>query len=740
MKLKEYLDTVLIDTPDDTDYVFCHQRKPIDGEVPWPPCGEEAVLRGARSSKPGSFYLSTMVARVNEQGEYRNKKSQFYGLHALVLDDVGSKVDPNALTPTAKIESSPGNYQWVYFLKEILTDEALVHQLVHAVYSDGGLTDPGGKLINKFMRLPAGVNNKVLDDGTVNSFEVALVELNDEVFYTVDELVKGFGITLTPVGGVGEVYQPDTGGMPPVDSVLEWMRRRGMVQDETPDAGGFIKIQCPWHAGHTAPGDWAGYNPLGAGGQPDTRGFHCFHGHCNERKTHDFLEFVSDAGGPDAGVWDPVAPMVARYVLLEHSNEVADTAASAAQPYPIVSLASFKNARRQFIRGDRGAKQYYGDLWLEHDDTVRCRGRLYEPEGATLHDIDGVVHFNTYRAPSHAVVGGEPLVYLEHIEWLIPDEAERELFHSWVAQKLQKPSCRSYAMVLVSDLAEGEEGERYGTGRSTVGDILGRVFQSGVSKLELSDITGHGDSQSAYNDWADGTLLAVVEETKEEAADWRMDHAAYERVKKVIDTRPIPGVRVKPKYGKIYETTLYANFLFFTNHSDALQLPPDDRRFCVLDNAKGRRSYEEYGALQEFLRNDRQIAQLYWWYMGRDISEYEHVYPPMTPAKERMISQAKHGLDEIWEMALAQIEKPMVTQKHLIDVCTALAEGDEGLEIQIPKMVRARWRKLGEVTSGWKLTVGSKWVRPRIVKDHKMVRSSHQNGDFDALRGMIAGI
>ena len=80
-------------------------------------------------------------------------------------------------------------------------------------------------------------------------------------------------------------------------------------------------------------------------------------------------------------------------------------------------------------------------------------------------------------------------------------------------------------------------------------------------------------------------MLCIVEETKDEIKSYVDANATYENLKKVVDIRPIPNVRVKPKYGRIYYTTLFTNFLLLTNHADALQIPEKDRRIaCVTNN------------------------------------------------------------------------------------------------------------------------------------------------------------
>lgn len=710
--LQQFLDSILIELDEVEKYVFCVLDSPPSDSSPWPPIDEAALHRRLRNHS--AAYISTMISTTG-----RNRQQDFAALHMVVLDDVGTKATPPPATarPTYRIETSPGNEQWGYVLASPLRDRIKAEALVRAIYSTEH-TDHGGRLVNKFVRLPTGINGKEREretDGTTfrDHHPQTLVHLDPDALYTPEQLLQAFNLpehllheppptsTTSPTlnNPLARVQVKDGRLHLETDKVLAWLRSAGRVTKDSPATDSWVEVICPWaHLHSPGTGSTSGYSPLGRGDSPEHRGWKCLHDHCKDRKTVDFLEWVDEAGGPKAHVYDPIGLLSARHVLLEYSTEVADISSTAVNAYPVVSLSSFRAAHRQVLQGPRGGKQYHAELWLESEDTLRARGRTWRPgEPPLITEQNGTLLFNTYLPPKHPPIPPtEERIrpYIEHIDWLIPDPTERTLYHDWVARKLQLPASRSFALVMVADLRQGEQGHRYGTGRSTVGDILARIWQSGVAKLDLSDVTGNGNSQTAYTDWVDGSLLAVIEETKEEAANWRLDFASYEHLKKVVDTRPIPGVRVKPKYGKIYTSTLYANFLFFTNHSDAIQLPIDDRRVAVLDNAKGRRSFEEYAELKNFLDDDNAIAALYHWYMQRDISQHDHVYPPMTPAKQRMIYQSQHALDYLWERAMEILPGAVATARQIIQACNIAADGDEELMVKVPAMVRSRYRKL----------------------------------------------
>jgi hypothetical protein len=181
-------------------------------------------------------------------------------------------------------------------------------------------------------------------------------------------------------------------------------------------------------------------------------------------------------------------------------------------------------------------------------------------------------------------------------------------------------------------------------------------------------------------------------------------------------------VRVKPKFGRIYTTTLFANFLFFSNHFDALQLPTGDRRFAVLQNPNTRRSSAEYGELVKFLNNPLDIARLYWWYMERDVSNFDRIYPPMTPAKERMIRQAHGALDEVWDEAITSLPGALVTREVLRTACITAAGEDLDLAQRASKMALAKWRKLEPF--GRTVSIDKRNHSTKILRDHETAKKN----------------
>ena len=114
-----------------------------------------------------------------------------------MLDDVGTKVPMERLTvrPSWLLETSPGNYQAGYLLREPLTDGLVADRLMNAIVA-AGLCDPGANgPRTRLARLPVGVNGK-----HTPPFRCRMLQWSPELRYSVDELVDGLELEVAEAG------------------------------------------------------------------------------------------------------------------------------------------------------------------------------------------------------------------------------------------------------------------------------------------------------------------------------------------------------------------------------------------------------------------------------------------------------------------------------------------------------------------------------------------------------------
>lgn len=251
---------------------------------------------GLPDDKNNYFSLATFVP--DETGQYRRKKTSFKALHAVMLDDVGSKVSMERVTlaPSWLLETSPGNYQAGYILSEPLTDGLLADKLMNAIVA-ANLCDPGANGPRaRLARLPVAINGK---HETV--FNCRLDTWSPKLRYSVEEMVAGLQLELLettrpkrqssrehkerPVEG-DPVWLPK----PSENPVLNALQNAGLYK--SPLGAGKHDITCPWVHEHT--------NTIDGGTayfEPDDHwtigGFKCLHGHCAQRNIRVLLEYLS---------------------------------------------------------------------------------------------------------------------------------------------------------------------------------------------------------------------------------------------------------------------------------------------------------------------------------------------------------------------------------------------------------------------------------------------------------------
>jgi hypothetical protein len=138
-------------------------------------------------------YFSLAVFKPDDAGRFRRKKVRFHALHSVMLDDLGTKIDLGRLTlsPSWKLETSPGNHQVGYLLRVPLSDGRAADRLMNAIIA-AGLCDPGANGPRaRLARLPQGVNAK-----HAPPFPCRMVEWSPKLRYSADELVDGLQLEI----------------------------------------------------------------------------------------------------------------------------------------------------------------------------------------------------------------------------------------------------------------------------------------------------------------------------------------------------------------------------------------------------------------------------------------------------------------------------------------------------------------------------------------------------------------
>lgn len=243
-----------------------------------------------------NWYFSLATFTPADDGYHRREKD-CAAVYGLMLDDLGTKALPlerlDACPPSYVIETSEGNFQAGYLLKEPVTEFESIKALNQSMV-DADLCDPGAKSpTTRYGRLPFATNGKA-EPG----FACKLIDWHPERRYTVSEIMDGLALAPPKTDGrnKGKTKAIDHKGedgiyipRPAENEVIGALKVRGLYKQ--PLGSGKHDITCPWVHEHTDQIDHGSaycepsdLYPIGW--------FKCQHGHCDTRRTSALLEYL----------------------------------------------------------------------------------------------------------------------------------------------------------------------------------------------------------------------------------------------------------------------------------------------------------------------------------------------------------------------------------------------------------------------------------------------------------------
>lgn len=172
----------------------------------------------------------------------------------------------------------------------------------------------------------------------------------------------------------------------------------------------------------------------------------------------------------------------------------------------------------------------------------------------------GVTYVNSY-VPLHGERSpGDVSPFLEHMEKLIPDKNDRNMFMSWIASCIQNPGKKhQWSPVLV-----GTEGN----GKSLIGKIVRYALGDRYTAEPRPNQLGE-----KFNSWIENKLFAVIEEIHMNGR-----RAMLDAMKPLITNTVI---ELEAKGRDSYDADNRCNILLCTNHKDAVIKTVNDRRYSI---------------------------------------------------------------------------------------------------------------------------------------------------------------
>jgi hypothetical protein len=208
----------------------------------------------------------------------------------------------------------------------------------------------------------------------------------------------------------------------------------------------------------------------------------------------------------------------------------------------------------------------------------------YRPgEGRFLYE-DGERAINAYIPGTIRPRSGNIKPWMEFLEHLLPNEAERHQVMRWVATLIARPQVRmKYSLLMIS--------KQTGVGKSILSEILAElVGKHNVSSPSEQQILGQ------FNPWAALKRLCVIEEIYQ-GHSWKMAN-----VLKAVQT----AERITVNRKNVEEHTVNCQLHIYasSNSLQALKLDDEDRRWYVPEITEFKWSKGQDGLLHRSLAED----------------------------------------------------------------------------------------------------------------------------------------
>lgn len=238
--------------------------------------------------------------------------------------------------------------------------------------------------------------------------------------------------------------------------------------------------------------------------------------------------------------------------------------------------------------------------------------------------------FNLWRPsgiePAKHVTHEDVRPWLDHVDYIFPDETARRMFLSWCAFIVQRPGEKiNWAYLLIGKQGVGKD--------MSLRPIYGIIGHKNYTSVSTDDITGQ------WTDWAEHQIVVVEELPSFHKRD------VYDWLKRFVATGT-PHFRVNKKKIAQYKVRNLQNWFIFSNHEDALALEADDRRYFVYASPVEKKSSDYYGPLVRIFDDAAFQSKLYGWLKRYDLAAFDPgEAPPMTEAKIRMLEETRNPVD-----------------------------------------------------------------------------------------------
>ncbi len=583
-------------------------------------------------------YAAVSSFYPDSTGKVRRKKEQFAGMHAVMIDDVGTKIslDKTILNPSFRIETSPGNHQDWLILEQSpdnndrLICERLIEGIV-GVAAEG--VDPGMMGVTRLGRLPVGINGKPdYLDHNGNPPRCRVVICDPSRRYEIRQIADAYKINLAkdpvkkgnpcnsakvislPTTATQETIQHGDSNQSDYSDLVNFLTDNNMVLSEGKD--GNLTVKCPWFEEHSN-GDISGSMLFAPSKENNFKGgYKCHHGHCQTRAIKQVFEYAKSQDKwpvrDQVTINDFYAHLPTQSFIFTPSNDMWPARSVDIKLGKIADQEEMINSSA-YLYKYRAVEQM---VWAP-GETQLIKNRLivnggWRPKG-------NVNVFNQYIPPVIDTTGVAAFAgtWLKHLQLIYPNDHQHII--RWCAHRVQYPGVKiNHALLLGGPPRIGKD-----TLLEPVKIAVGPWNFNEVSPQKILDpFNGHVKS-----------VILRVNEARDLGDMTR--YAFYDHMKTYIAAPP-DVLSCNEKHIREYPVVNVCGIIITTNYkTDGIYLPPDDQRHYVAwtDIERSKIPEDHFRKLWDWYYNKNGMAHVAAYLREYDLSGFDcKAPPPLTKA------------------------------------------------------------------------------------------------------------
>lgn len=412
--------------------------------------------------------------------------------------------------------------------------------------------------------------------------------------------------------------------------------------------------------------------------------------------------------GDGTAAMAPLADIMSLCDMLEQLVFIADGSRVARRDCPHIALplAEFKvQSRASETRIGRKLLST-ADQWVQDVQRITTHTLTFRPGHPEFtSDPEGAPALNLWRERVRPASSARVEPFLNHVEYLVPDEAERGRFLDWLAHAEQFPGVLPHTHYLMVAYETG-------IGRNWLASLLARVW-AGATRLGFDLV---GAMQSGFNGALSRRILVIVDELKAADTGYGAVNRA-QQLKSMLTTEHRP---INPKFGRQHIEFNCARWLMLSQHYDALPLERSDRRVIVVTNPTQRKAPEYYAALYALLDDEPFVTAVGHWLGRRDIRGFNPSTPaPLTASKAKAIDACINDI----ERALTELRDgpgaPVMTSAQITEYLQ-----DAGIRVIGARMLSAAYAATGLVPCDRQVLMHGKRHRVVALRDTERLKTA----------------